>query len=381
MADYGIDESAVYHGPGPGVRPTGNDIPNQAVKFIEANKDRPFFVNVWLHESHLVHSPSDESMARWKHLDPRQQVYAAVITDGDNKVGMILDALERCGIAQNTLVVFSSDNGPAKSRDNDKGVPGSYRSYYSIGETGGLRGQKTSLFEGGVRVPFIVRWPGHAPAGLKNDATVLTAVDLLPTFCAAAGVTPPTDANGDGENLLPALKGEPILRTRPIFWRINGNKKAADFWPDLAVRDGDWKLVTTFDGLKVELYNLKSNRTEDITKDQSKDHPEIVARLTKQALDWKATLPTKADPGCLAKPQESEPKKLSEKAEPKTEAPENRRNIPFNRWDTNKDEFLTLEEFKTGQKDGPNLEARFKRFDKDGDGKVSREEFVTPSAK
>jgi N-acetylgalactosamine-6-sulfatase len=147
---------------------------------------------------------------------------------------------------------------------------------------------------------------------LKNDTTVLTAVDLLPTFCAAAGVTPPVDANGDGENLLPALKGESVQRTRPIFWRINGNKKDPNFWPDLAVRDGEWKLVTTFDGQKVELHNLKSNRAEDIAKDQSKDHPEIVARLTKQVLEWNATLPTKVDPSCLATPQEGEPKKLSE---------------------------------------------------------------------
>ncbi|RLT10958.1 MAG: hypothetical protein DWI21_03280 [Planctomycetota bacterium] len=201
---------------------------------------------------------------------------------------------------------FSSDNGPAKSKENDKGVPGKYRSHYSIGETGGLRGQKTSLFEGGVRVPFIVRWPGQAPAGLKDDTTVLTAVDLLPTFCAAAGVTPPTDANGDGENMLPALKGESFLRTRPIFWRNNGNKKDPNFWPDLAVRDGDWKLVTTFDGQRVELHNLKSNRAEDVAKDQSKDHPEIVARLTKLALDWKATLPTKADPACVSEDRGTE---------------------------------------------------------------------------
>jgi len=382
MADYGIDESAVYHGPGPKVGPSGNGIPSQAVKFIEANKDRPFYVNVWLHESHLAHTPSAESMARWKHLDPRQQVYAAVITDGDNKVGMILDALERCGIAQNTLVVFSSDNGPAKSKENDKGVPGSYRSYYSIGETGGLRGRKTSLFEGGVCTPFIVRWPGQAPGGLKNDTTVLTAVDLLPTFCAAAGVTPPADANGDGENLLPALKGESILRTRPIFWRTTyGDKKNPNFWPDLAVRDGDWKLVTTFDGQRVELHNLKTNRTEDISKDQSKDHPEIVARLTKQALDWNATLPTKADPSCLAEPNESEPKKLSEEAVPKSEAPVRDRNGPFNRWDTNKDGSLSLEEYTTDPKKGAESEARFKRFDKNNDGKVSREEFVGPSTK
>jgi len=301
MADYGIDDSAVYHGPGPKVSPYGNDIPNQAVKFIEANKDRPFYVNVWLHESHVAHSPSAEAMAKWKHLDPRQQVYAAVITDGDNKVGLILDALERCGIAQNTLVVFSSDNGPAKSKENDIGITGKYRSHYSIGEAGGLRARKTSLFEGGVRVPFIVRWPDQAPAGLKDNATVLTAVDLLPTFCAIAGITPPADAKGDGENMLPALKGESPRRTRPIFWRNNGNKKDPDFWPDLAVRDGDWKLVTTFDGRQVGLYNLKADRAE--AKDVAKEHPADVTRLTKLVLDWNATLPTKADPDCSETPR------------------------------------------------------------------------------
>jgi N-acetylgalactosamine-6-sulfatase len=199
------------------------------------------------------------------------------------------------------LVVFSSDNGPAKSRANDIGVTGKYRSHYNVGETGGLRGQKTSLFEGGVRVPFIVRWPGHATAGLKDDATVLTAVDLLPTFCAIAGITPPEEV--DGENLQSAFKGESPRRTRPIFWRINGNKKESNFWPDLAVRDGDWKLVTTFDGQRVELHNLPSNRAEDITRDQSKEHPEIVQRLTKLVLEWNATLPTKADPACSAKPR------------------------------------------------------------------------------
>ncbi len=301
MADYGIDESAVYHGPGPRVGPAGNDIPDHAVKFIEKNKDHPFYVNVWLHESHLAHSPSAEAMALWKHLDPRQQVYAAVITDGDRKVGMILDALERCGIAQNTLVVFSSDNGPAKSREGDVGVPGKYRSHYSLGETGGLRGRKASLFEGGVRVPFIVRWPGRLPAGAVNDTTVFSAVDLLPTFCAAAGVTPPAEAQGDGENLLKAFKGEPVLRTRAIFWRYNGIKSDPNFWPDLAVRDGDWKLVTTYDGKRVELHDLKTNRAEDAGKDAAKTHPDIAARLTKLVREWYATHPTLADPACLSK--------------------------------------------------------------------------------
>jgi hypothetical protein len=87
--------------------PYGGEIPNQAVKFIKANKGRPFYVDVWLHESHPAHSPSKESMAGWQHPDLRQQVYAAVIISGDNKVGLILEALERSGIAQNTPVVFA----------------------------------------------------------------------------------------------------------------------------------------------------------------------------------------------------------------------------------------------------------------------------------
>ena len=381
MADYGIDESAVYHGPGPKVRPGGNDIPEKAVQFIEANKDTPFFLNVWLHESHLAHTPSAESMERWKDLDERKQVYAAVITDGDNKVGMVLDALKRCGVEENTIVIFSSDNGPAKPRDGDKGVPGKYGSHYNIGETDGMRGQKTSLFEGGVRTPFLVRWPGHTPAGVKNDTLVFTAVDLLPTLCAAAGVTPSADDKLDGENLLGALNGKDILRTRPIFWRTNGNQRASDYWPDLAVRDGDWKLVTTFDGKRVELHNLIADRDEDIAKDQSKEHPEIVARLSKLALDWFATLPTTVDPTCVSSTRPAETKTHRKKTPapvPAAGKAVRDRNIPFDRSDTNKDGVLALEEFKTGLKTGENLEERFKTYDKDGDGKVSRQEFVKP---
>ncbi len=293
MADYGIDESAVFGGPGPKVDRKGDDIPNRAVQFIETHKDRPFYLNVWLHESHLAHHPSEASLEMWQHLDERRQVYAAVITDGDRKVGMILDALKRHGLEENTIVVFSSDNGPENTGGPDqKGKPGAWRNYYSLGETGGLRGRKRSLFEGGVRVPFIVRWPGHTPEGMQNETTVLTAIDLLPTFCAAAGVTPPAAAQGDGENLLAAFKGESVLRTQPFFWRYRADS--------LAVRDGDWKLVSNFDGTQSELHNLQWDRAEDAAKDQSKAHPEIVARLTKMVLDWNATLPTEADPTCLS---------------------------------------------------------------------------------
>ena len=123
-------------------------------------------------------------------------------------------------------------------------------------------------------------------------------MDLLPTLCAAAGVTLPESYKGDGENLLPAFKGESVKRTRPIFWEWRGARAAPDFWPRLAMRDGDWKLVLPDQGERAELYNIPADRAE--SKDVAKEHPEIVARLTKMAQEWKATLPQQPDPSCLS---------------------------------------------------------------------------------
>ena len=177
---YGFDEFGVFNGgagwPKSGIADTASD----TVGFIKESQGKPFFVNVWIHETHTPHVPSTESMKRFEHLNEQQQVYAAVVADGDNQVGLILDALKKMNLEDNTIVIFSSDNGPeftAKSRAK-KDYKGRYDTYYSVGETGGLRGQKRSMFEGGVRTPFVVRWPGHAPAGIKNEITALAAIDL-----------------------------------------------------------------------------------------------------------------------------------------------------------------------------------------------------------
>jgi N-acetylgalactosamine-6-sulfatase len=282
--------------------------------------------------------------------------------------------------------MFSSDNGPEwtaanagpQKRDPDANVTG-YGTHYSIGQTGGLRGRKRSVFEGGVRVPFLVRWPGHTPAGAKNDTTVFTAVDLLPTLCAAAGVKLPDDYHGDGENLLAALKGEATKRTRPIFWEWLGTKAEPDYWPRLVVRDGDWKLVMTDDAKRVELHHIPEDRAE--ATDVAKGNPDIVARLTRLALDWKATLPTKPNPACVSKlppdGKSGRPRRPTGKGSGVT--PEVRARA-FARWDADKDDVLTLAEYQSGLKGQDDIEARFKGFDKNGDGKVSREEFVVPSA-
>ncbi|HCN77700.1 MAG TPA: N-acetylgalactosamine 6-sulfate sulfatase (GALNS) [Verrucomicrobiales bacterium] len=301
---YGYDEWSVFNGGAEWPSSDGHACGRDAASFVRANAGKPFFINAWLHESHLPHVPTAASMEKWKHLDPQQQVYAAVITDGDNAVGLILDALKDAGLADNTLVMFSSDNGPEHTADKpgskedaDAGTKG-YNGYYSVGSTGGLRGRKRSLFEGGVRVPFIVRWPTQTPAGIKNDTTAFTAVDLLPTLCAAAAVALPESYRGDGENLLAALQGESVKRTRPIFWEWRGGGGADHDWPNLSVRDGDWKLAMTHDESRVELYHLADDRAE--SKDIAKNHPDTVARLVKKAKEWKSTLPANPNADCIS---------------------------------------------------------------------------------
>ena len=388
-AAYGFDEFAVFNGGAETASAGLHATPDNAVEFIVAHQDRPFFLNVWLHESHLPHVPTRASLEQWKHLDEQKRVYAAVITDGDNAVGRVLAALEAAGVAQNTIVIFASDNGPettgtdkVKGRLHAETGMSSYGSHYSVGSSGGLRGEKRSLFEGGVRVPFLVRWPGHTPAGAKNDTTAFTAVDLLPTLCAAAGIALPPDYRGDGENLLAAFHGQPAKRTRPIFWDWTGKAADPHWWPRLAVRDGDWKLLLTTDAKRIALHRLTTDRAEAV--DLAKDHPEIVARLTQLALAWKATLPTTVDPACISlagRPAPASPPDPSAAPNaPAMKVPIDR-GATFARLDTDHDGLLTFKEYIAGIKGASHLGQRFKNFDRNGDGKISREEFVPPSGK
>ena len=306
MSDFGFDETLVYHGPGPKVNQRLIGV--EGAKAIERMKDQqPFYLNVWLHETHVKHFPTKESLDAFKHLNPRQQIYAATLRECDNNVGLILDALKKSGIEQNTIVMFSSDNGPAGtpySADDraptpeDGNVKRGFGVYYSSGSTGGLRGRKAKLFEGGVRVPFIVRWPGHTPAGAKNDRTVFTAIDMLPTICAAAGVNLPDDHKGDGENLLEAFEGRPVQRVRSLFWKASGVGRDSDSWCQWAMREGDWKLYADAEVRRVELYDLSQDRAEQ--SNVRKENPRIVAQMKKQLLEWIATLPTSPDPACVS---------------------------------------------------------------------------------
>jgi N-acetylgalactosamine-6-sulfatase len=171
--------------------------------------------------------------------------------------------------------------------------------YYSVGDTAGRRGRKRSLFEGGVNVPFIVRWPGHAPAGTTDDSTIIAAVDLLPTFCAAAGVSLPSEYQPDGENMLSAFEGHPVTRTKPLFWEWRGPGPEPDYWPRLAVREGDWKLVMGPTPTRVELHNLAKDPHEK--KNLAEREPERTVRLAKMAIEWRDSLPKTPPADCISK--------------------------------------------------------------------------------
>jgi N-acetylgalactosamine-6-sulfatase len=300
--EYGYDEYGAFNLPGVQIK-TAETCP-RTVDFINRHKDKPFFINVWLHETHLPHYPQEKYMKQFAHLDEQKQVYAAVVAEADAGVGSILSALKKHGIDDNTLVIFSSDNGPewtsgpSRKQHGDAATGPGLGGYYSVGTTAGLKGRKRSLFSGGVRVPFIVRWPGVVPAGKVDNKSVMTAVDLLPTFMEVAGGKLPPSYKPDGESVLGALKGQQFKRTKTIYWEWTGFRTKEDFWPHFGIRDGKWKLLVNQKLKRTELYDIEADWAEK--KNLAEDYPEVVEKLKGQVLQWKKTLPTKPPKNCLS---------------------------------------------------------------------------------
>ena len=160
--------------------------------------------------------------------------------------------------------------------------------YYSRGSAGGMKSHKRSLYRGGVCVPLFVRWPGHVPAGKINKTTMLSAVDMLPTLAAVTSVELPADYRGDGENLLPALLGAPKERSKPLFWKWNGDHSALN-WPSYSMSDGEWTLLLSEDHTQAALYNTVSDR--DQIHDVSALYPERVSQMERAIDGWVNSLP------------------------------------------------------------------------------------------
>lgn len=180
----------------------------------------------------------------------------------DNGLGMVLDALDEVGVADNTLVFFSSDNGPVAAYG---------------GSTGGLRGGKRSEYEGGIRVPGLARWPGHIKPGTLSDVPVIGS-DVFATALAINGLPLPSDRTIDGVNMLPALQGKPVERKIPMFWRTHVSG------PDdrVAMRIGDWKIVGDETLTKFQLYEVQKDWQEK--NDLAKKMPEKTEEMKKTLL-------------------------------------------------------------------------------------------------
>ena len=225
-----------------------HDDVKRSITFIEKShaEQKPFFINLWVHEPHTPHYPKPEYRKQFSHLkNEPKEIYAAVLAHADARIGQLLATLDRLELADNTLVIFSSDNGPEITGPASRRImhkhptnPG-FGTYASVGSTGGHRGRKRSLLQGGIGVPFIARWPGRIAAGKIDDTTPITAVDLLPTFCALGGAKLPEDYKPDGVDQSPALFGKPSsVRKKPIFWQWNAATSRGANWPAYAVRQG-----------------------------------------------------------------------------------------------------------------------------------------------
>lgn len=387
-AAYGYDEAAVWTGPGrhvfdgtdhkfAGGEASAHDrqaaswisvaATDHAVRFIREAKGKPFYVNLWLHETHHLVSATEDDKRLYPDIDEPHRTYYAAVSRADRQVGRILDLLDELGLAQDTIVIFSSDNGP----ENSHLEPGQ-KFYFSQGSTGGLRGRKRSLLLGGVSTPFLVRWPGVVPAGRVDRETALAGVDVFPTLVAAARVPAPKGYVADGENMLPALAGRPQQRTKPLFWWWQGTH-AGDNWPALGMRDGPWFLLVDESGKRTELHQVVADREQ--ARNLAGEQPERVARM-KAALDqWFATLPKAPDPALQTTASSPTTPQKSSPASRDATSPQSRERI-FQGWDKNADGFLSLEEYRNGLTNKDNAAARFQRFDRNGDGKVARAEFV-----
>lgn len=287
--DYGIGSwDACLQGRDGRVR-SSEVIADRTIEFLERHKDEPFYINAWLYDPHSPLHPTEEMMAPYEKLAPgwgphkgALQVYYSVLTNMDKHVGRILDKLDELGLAENTVVIFSSDNGP------ENGIIPFTSHHGEAASAGPFRGVKRSLYEGGIRLPFLVQWPGKVPQGKVDQTTILGAVDLVPTLCRLAGVATP---KVDGEDLSAALLGTPVARRRPLLWEwrepVYGS--VLNNAPMLAMREGKWKLLMNPDRSRVELYDIPRDPSE--VNNRADREPETVRRLASRLLAWQKTLP------------------------------------------------------------------------------------------
>ncbi len=249
-----------------------------ACEFITQEKDNPFFLMLAYNAPHSPLQGKSEDLKKLKHIESEAlKHYASMVMAIDEGIGRVIETLDVAGIRENTMLVFVSDNGPALT--TFKGMPEDWPRGEMLGSTGGLRGQKGTYWDGGIRVPFIISWPGSDDRGAVTD-TPVTTLDLYPTFCAFGGLDSSQESELDGVNLLPVIEGKHTrLAPRDILW-FSGDSGA--------LRRGDWKLVfNPKDG--EQLFDLSVDPNE--TEDRSLAHPQITKNLLSTISQWRKNIP------------------------------------------------------------------------------------------
>jgi N-acetylgalactosamine-6-sulfatase len=299
--------------PNPGDLPEGAysaAIVDHAIDFLGDHPNEPVFLHLNFFDPHSTLAPTEAE--RRKHypeyaafggraeryeseygvtgFTTPEEVYYTSVTRMDEQIGRFLDYLEANDRLDDTLILFLSDNGPE--------VIGGSASYHSTaGSAGPFRAGKASIYEGGLRSPFVVSWPdGGVPEGEINRQAVVSAVDLLPSLASWLELPLPKGTVVDGEDLHSLFLGYDKNRTNPLFWENLETPRgvnAINQSPSLAIRDGKWKLLMNHDGTRTELYDLKTDPSESVNL--AEVFPERVQRMAAMLIDWTKELPGDRD--------------------------------------------------------------------------------------
>lgn len=258
---------------------------DRGMEFISRSDARPFYLELYPNDVHDAFEPTAEAAANFASItaNPEEQKFFAVLTEMDRQIGRVLDHLDATGVADHTIVIFTSDNGPTD-----------WPRYYKAGieppgSSGPFFGRKWSLFEGGIRMPFIIRWPHHVPAQTTDNISVIAAFDLQRSLITLTGINAPPHKDYDGQDVSTTLLGKPSLRTTPIFWEYGAfgsiqPGKAEHISPQLAMRLGNWKFLINPDGSGARLHDLATDLRERINL--ANTHPQLTADFTARTLAW-----------------------------------------------------------------------------------------------
>ncbi|GAB4009260.1 sulfatase-like hydrolase/transferase [Spirosoma migulaei] len=252
---------------------------DKTLDFLKRNPGKPCYINLWPDDVHTPWVPDETTLNEFPKGTENPREFNAVLAELDLQIGRLMAGLKTLGIDDNTLVMFTSDNGALPTFQGKR--------------SGTFRGSKLSLYEGGIRMPFIVRYPARTPKGNLDNQSIVSAIDLLPTLVSLSGKKE-NRARSDGENMATVLLGKPAVRKKPLFWEYGRNNESfrypagRDKSPNLAMREGNWKLLVNADGSGAELYNLLTDPSEQT--DVANQHAKLVGDMRTKLLTWRAGL-------------------------------------------------------------------------------------------